>query len=76
MATFEWFGPPDGMTPIINSNLVTISSDSSTSQLRFRTLQQSHNGSYSCHATTNEDNLLSQPIEIQVKGTLMSITFL
>ena len=69
MATFEWLGPPYSRTPIVNSSSLTISSGSSTSQLQFRPLQQSHNGSYSCRAVINEDNLFSQPTEICVKGS-------
>lgn len=71
--TFQWLGPPQGTTPIIvNSSSVTIISNSSISQLKFRPLQQSHNGSYSCRASNSESTLLSQAIEINVKGTLAS----
>ena len=45
-ALFEWLGPPDGRTPVTYSgSSLTISSDSSRSQLQFRPLQQSHDGS-------------------------------
>ena len=57
IATFEWLGPPDGRTPVVNSSSVTIISNSSSSQLQFRPLQHSHNGSYSCRTTTHEDPL-------------------
>ena len=72
MAKFEWLGPSNGRTLIVNSSSVIIRSNSSISQLQFRPLQQSHNGSYTCRAVTNEDTLLSQPIEIQVKGKLLA----
>ena len=70
VVTFEWLGPPDGRTPVTNSSSsLTISSGSSTSQLQFRPLQQSHNGSYSCRATTHEGTIvLSEPVDIQVNG--------
>ena len=66
MAVFEWMGPPDGRTPISSS--ITISSNSTLSLLQFRPLQQSHSGSYSCHAITNEGTPSSEPIEIRVNG--------
>ena len=70
MATFEWLGSPDGRTQVVNSSSITINSDNSsaTSQLQFRPLQQSHNGSYSCRAVTDEDTLSSEPVEINVNG--------
>ena len=68
MATIEWLGPPDGRTLVINSSSIMINSNSSTSQLQFRPLQQSHNGSYLCRAITDEDTLSSEPVEINVKG--------
>ena len=72
MATFEWLGPPDGRTAVVNSSSVTIMSNSFTSQLQFRPLQQSHNGSYSCRATTDEDILsVSEPTVIRVNGNNM-----
>ena len=67
MATFEWLAVgPDNRTLLVDSSFIAISSDSSTSQLQLRPLQQSHNGSYSCHATTDEETLSSVPIEISV----------
>ena len=68
IATFEWFGPLNGNTSIVSSNFINVSSKSSTSQLQFRPLQSLHNGSYTCRATTNEDTLSSEPIEISVNG--------
>ena len=58
MATFEWLGigpaiGPENRTLLVDSSFIVISSNSSTSQLQFRPLQQSHNGSYSCRATTD-----------------------
>ena len=69
--TFQWLGPPDGRTPVVSSRSrsIAIVSNSSTSQLQFRPLQQSHNGSYSCRTTTNDSAILSQPIEIRANGT-------
>ena len=63
------------MTPIVNSSSLTVTFNSSSSQLQFRPLQQSHNGSYSCRAIAGEDTLLSQPIEVHAKGTLFSAAF-
>ena len=71
MATFEWMGPPDGRPPILNSSSVTVSSDSFTSRLQFNPLQQSHSGSHTCRTTTSEGAMLSEPVEIQVEGTLI-----
>ena len=69
VALFEWVGPPDGRTPVTNSSSLTINSDSSTSWLQFRPLQQSHSGSYSCRATTQEGTvMLSELVEIRVNG--------
>ena len=68
MAMFEWLGSPNGSTPVVNTSSITISSNSTTSQLTFRPLQQSHNGSYLCRAITDEETLLSQPIVINVNG--------
>ena len=68
MARFEWLGPPNGKTLILNGSSITVSSTHATSQLQFRPLQQSHNGSYSCRAITDQDTLTSEPIEINVQG--------
>ena len=75
--TFEWLrGPLDGRTPIANSSSLTITFNSSSSQMHFRPLQQSHNGSYSCRAIAGEDTLLSQPIGVHAKGKLFNTVFL
>ena len=72
MATFEWLAiaGPENRTSLVNSSFIRVSAstDSSTSQLQFRPLQQSHNGLFSCSAITDEDTLLSEPMEINVKG--------
>ena len=71
MATFEWLAMgPDNRTSLVNSSFIRVSAstDSSTSQLQFRPLQQSHNALFSCSAITDEDTLLSEPMEINVKG--------
>ena len=75
LATFQWLGPPDGRTPVVNTTSLIIISNSSTSQLQFRPLQQSHNGSYSCRTTANESTISSQAIEIRVKGTTPIILY-
>ena len=74
MATFQWLeGPLDSRTLVVNSSSIIGNSDnSSTSQLQFRPLQQSHNGSYSCRAVTDGNTLSSQPVEINVKGGLVA----
>ena len=51
---FQWLRPSDGRTPLVSSSSVTTNSTYSTSQLHFRSLQQSHNGLCSCHTTINE----------------------
>ena len=68
--TFEWLGPPDGGTSVVNSNTLTVTSNSSTSQLQFRPLQQSHNGLYSCRVTVNgqQSSVSSLPLELHVTG--------
>ena len=70
MAIFEWLGPPNGRTSVVNTSSITISFNSTTSQLQFWPLQQSHNGSYSCRAITDEETLFSEPIQISVNGNL------
>ena len=62
VALFHW------LSPVVNDSSVFITSNLSSSQLLFRPLQQSHDGSYSCRAMTDEDTLMSEPIEISVKG--------
>ena len=70
--TFQWLGPPDGRTPVVSSGSVTITSTSTTSQLQFRPLQQSHNGSYSCSTSSGGQTLSSEPIDISVNGITLS----
>ena len=68
-ATFQWLGPPDGMTPVdISGSAISIASNSTTSQLQFMPLQQSHNGSYTCSVSTDGQNLNSNPVIISVNG--------
>ena len=69
--TFQWLGPPDGRTPIGSSGLIMISSTSTTSQLQFRPLQQSHNGSYLCNVSVDGLALLSEPVDVSVNGTII-----
>ena len=63
-ATFlnHWLGS------VVNDSSISISSNLSSSQLLFQPLQQSHDGPYSCRATTDDDTLSSDPIEINIKG--------
>ena len=68
MGTFQWLGPPDGMSAILGDGSVTISSKSTLSQLQFRPLKQSYNGLYSCRVSTGRQNLLSQPLDIRING--------
>ena len=70
--TLQWLGPPDGRTPVVSSGSVTINSASTTSQLQFRPLQQSHNGSYLCSASSGGQTLSSEPIDISVNGRNLS----
>ncbi len=73
-ATFQWWlGPPGGKRAIANSGTIIISSNSSMSRLQFQPVQQSHSGIYSCHATTDEETLSSEPIEIHVNGKIGKI---
>ena len=67
--TIQWLGPPDGRTSIVRSDSINISSTSTTSQLQFRPIQQSNNGSYSCNVTVDGLALSSEPIVISVNGT-------
>ena len=70
--TFQWLkGPPNGRTLVISSGSVTISSNSTTSQLQFRPIQQSNNGSYFCNITIGGVALLSEPVVISVNGMIM-----
>ena len=69
--SFQWLkGPPDGRIPVVTSGSITISSTSTTSQLQFRPVQQSDNGSYSCSATTNGLTFSSDSVMINVNGIM------
>ena len=69
--TFQWLGPPDGRTPVVESiPRMNIISNATSSQLQFRPLQQSDNGSYSCSATVGGLTLSSEPIMISINGIL------
>ena len=71
---FQWLGPPDGRTPVFENNpRLRISSNATSSQLQFRPLQQSDNGSYSCSATVDGSVLLSEAVAIAVNGTAIKI---
>jgi hypothetical protein len=68
---FQWLkGPPDGRIPVVSSGSITVSSTSTTSQLQFRPVQQSDNGSYSCNATTNGLTLSTESVVINVNGII------
>ena len=69
---FQWLGPPDGRTSVavVSGGSITISSTSTTSQLQFRPVQQSDNGSYSCNATTNGLTLSTESVVINVNGII------
>ena len=72
--TFQWLGPPDGRTPVLENNpRRRISSNTTSSQLQFRPLQQSDNGSYSCSATVDGSVLLSEAVAVAVNGTAIKI---
>ena len=69
--SFQWLGPPDGRTPTVENNpRLNILSASTTSQLQFRPIQQSDNGSYFCSVTTIGLTLSSEPVAISVNGTV------
>ena len=71
--SFQWLGPPDGTTSVIESSpRVNILSSAATSQLQFRPIQQSDNGSYSCRVTVDELTRLSEPVAINVNGNVIS----
>ena len=68
--TFQWLGPPDGRTPVVQSRTsLNIISNATTSRLQFRPLGQSDNGSYSCNASVGELAFLSESVNIIVNGT-------
>ena len=71
VGTFQWLGPPDGRTPVVNSGSITTSSSSTTSRLQFRPVQQSNNGSYICSATVNGLIIVSEPVVIVVNGIIL-----
>ena len=69
---FQWLGPPDGRTPVVeHSPGLTTSSASTSSQLQFRPVQQSDNGSYSCSATVGGLTLTADPAIISVNGIII-----
>ena len=78
--TFQWLGPPDGRTPVVESRpRVSISPTSGTatsSRLQFRPVQQSDNGLYSCSATVDGSILFSDPVNVSVNGTVMSFSII
>ena len=73
--SLQWLvGPPDGrMLVVENSPRLIIITDATSSQLQFRPIQQSNNGSYSCNATTNGLTLTSQSVMISVNGILIPL---
>ena len=72
--SFQWLGPPDGRTPVVESrSRLIIITDATSSQLQFMPTQQSDNGSYSCSATTNGLSLTSEPVMISVNGIIIHI---
>ena len=72
--TIQWLkGPPDGRMPVVTSGSVTINHASTTSQLRFRPLQQSDNGSYLCSATFGGITLSSKPLILSVNGIIIMV---
>ena len=73
--TFQWLGPPDGMTQVAeNSPRVTITSNAASSQLQFRPVQQSDNGSYSCSATIDGSTSFSDSLNVIINGTVVSLS--
>ena len=70
--TFQWLkGPSDGRMLVVESSpRVNIIANANTSQLQFRPLQQSDNGSYSCNATVGGLDLSPEPVVISVNGIL------
>ena len=70
--TFQWLGPPDGRTLVNDSpSNLNIVSTTTSSQLQFRPIGQSDNGSYSCNGTVDGLALLSEPVVISVNGTII-----
>ena len=69
---FQWLkGPPDGRTPVVNSDSTTISFTSTSSQLQFRPIQQSDNGLYVCNYSVGELSFVSEPVIIIVNGNIL-----
>ena len=74
---FQWLGPPDGRTPVVdNSPRVTVTSNAASSQLQFRPVQQSDNGSYSCGAAVDGSTLFSDSLNIIINGTVMPLSII
>ena len=70
---FQWLGPPDGMTLVVESSpRLNITSSATTSQLQFTPVGQSDDGSYSCNATVGDITLSSEPVMIDVTGIIIS----
>ena len=69
--TFQWLGPPDDMTPVVESGQrLDIISNATFSRLQFRPVQQSDNGVYSCNATI-DGTLISSSIDVSVHGNVI-----
>ena len=70
--SFQWLGPPDGRTPVVGSSprLSIESSTSTSSQLQFRPVQQSDSGLYSCRATVDGSDLLTDIMNVSINGTV------
>ena len=69
---FQWLGPPDGRTPVVESNpRLIIITNATSSQLQLMPIQQSDNGSYSCSATTNGLTLSSGLVMININGIII-----
>ena len=69
--TFQWLGPPDGRTPVLSRGSTTISFTSTSSELQFRPIQQSDNGSYICNASVGGLAFVSEPVIIIVNGNIL-----
>ena len=70
--TFQWLGPPDGRTLVVESRpRLIIIADATSSQLQFMPIRQSDNGSYSCSATTNGLTWTSEPVMININGIII-----
>ena len=69
MVIFEWMGPPDGRTAVIDSQSnINVISNSSASQLQFRPLEQSHSGTYLCRVAISGQ---SSSLVLNVTGKLI-----